>query len=137
MTGLVVDTSAVVAILAGEPETDGLIEQLSRASSRLMSTATLLELSIVMEARLGPAGQSLVERFVRDGEIEIVPVDRGHVDRALEGWRRFGKGRHTAALNYGDCFAYGLSVASGYPVLYVGNDFGLTDVPADDEAPGR
>jgi ribonuclease VapC len=130
MTALVVDTSAVVAILTGGPEADDLIERLGSASSRLMSTATLLELSIVMEARLGPAGQSLVERFVRDGELDIVPVDRDHVDRALEGWRRFGKGRHKAALNYGDCFAYALSVASGSPLLYVGDDFALTDVPA-------
>jgi ribonuclease VapC len=130
VTALVVDTSAAVAILTSEPEAEDLIERLSDAMPRLMSTATLLELSIVMEARLGPSGQGIVERFIRDSEIELVPVSRTHVDRALEGWRHFGKGRHKAALNFGDCFSYALAVAGGHPLLYVGNDFPLTDVPA-------
>ncbi|MGH9209285.1 MAG: type II toxin-antitoxin system VapC family toxin [Acidimicrobiales bacterium] len=134
MTALVVDTSAAVAILTSEPDADHLIERLSSATSLLMSTATLLELSIVMEARLGPASQGIVERFIRDSELELVPVHRSHVDRALEGWRRFGNGRHKAAVNFGDCFSYALSVATGHPLLYVGDDFPLTDVPmADDE----
>jgi ribonuclease VapC len=131
VTTLVVDTSAAVAILTGEPDGDALIDRISRATQLLMSTATLLELSIVMEARLGPAGQGIVERFIRDGEIELIPVERTHVDRALEGWRRFGKGRHKAALTFGDCFAYALSISEGQPLLFVGNDFGLTDVPRD------
>jgi ribonuclease VapC len=135
LTALVVDTSAAVAILTSEPEAGDLIERLSSATSLLMSTATLLELSIVMEARLGPAGQGVVERFIRDSEIELVPVDRHHVDRALEGWRRFGKGRHKAALNFGDCFSYALSIATGKPLLYIGDDFSLTDVPTTDEDP--
>jgi ribonuclease VapC len=129
MSNVVVATSAAVAILTGEPEADDLIQELAEVASRLMSTATLLELSIVLEARLGPSGQGIVERFVRDGEIELVAVDRIHVDRALEGWRRFGKGRHKAALNFGDCFSYALAIASGHPLNFVGNDFSLTDVP--------
>jgi ribonuclease VapC len=128
VTAIVVDTSAAVAILASEPGADDLIGRLSRATDRLMSMATLVELGIVMEARLGPAGQGVVERFVRDSEIELVPVERVHVDRALEGWRRFGKGRHKAALNFGDCFSYALAVASGHPLLFVGDDFSRTDV---------
>ncbi|SRR6266545_1490166 len=135
MTALVVDTSAAVAILTSEPDADELIERLSSATALLMSTATLLELSIVMEARLGPAGQGVVERFIRDSEIDLVAVDRNHVDRALEGWRRFGKGRHKAALNFGDCFSYALSVATGHLLLYVGDDFPLTDVPVNDDGP--
>jgi ribonuclease VapC len=127
-TTLVVDTSAAVAILTGERPAEELIESLDWADARLMSTATLVELGIVMEARLGPAGGGIVERFVRDGDIELVPVDRTHVDRALEGWRRYGKGRHKAALNYGDCFSYALAIAGGHPLLYVGDDFALTDV---------
>jgi len=136
VTALVVDTSAAVAILTGEPDADDLIERISDAMPRLMSTGTLLELSIVMEARLGPAGQGVVERFVRDSEIELVPVERTHVDRALEGWRRFGKGRHKAALNFGDCFSYALAIASGYPLLYIGNDFTHTDILTTTEEPG-
>ncbi len=130
MSQLVVDTSAAVAILNGEPGSEELIDHLDKAESRLMSAATLLELGIVMEARMGPAGAGLVERFVRDGEIHIVSVDRTHVDRAMEGWRRFGKGRHPAALNFGDCFSYALAVATGSPVLCVGEDFPATDIEA-------
>lgn len=128
MTELVVDTSAAVAILNGEPGSGELIDHLDKAESRLMSAATLLELGMVMEARTGPAGAGVVERFVRDGEIHIVSVDRTHVDRALEGWRRFGKGRHIAALNFGDCFSYALAVAAGHPLLCVGEGFPATDL---------
>lgn len=144
-TTLVVDTSAAVAILTAEPWAGDLIEQLAGAEAALMSTATLLELGIVLEARLGPAAPGIVERFLRDAEIEMVPVNRTHVDRALEGWRRFGKGRHKAALNYGDCFSYALAIASGHALLFVGDDFTHTDVlmpaiptvPESPEAEGR
>lgn len=125
-----VDTSAAVAMLASEKRGAALREHLGRAETRLMSAATLLEVGIVMEARLGPAGANIVDRFIRDGGIEIVPLDRTHVDRALEGWRRFGKGRHPAALNLGDCFSYALAAATGHPILCVGDDFAATDLEA-------
>ena len=128
MIPVVVDTSAAVAILTGEPGADELLVQLATADERVMSAGTLLELGIVLEARLGPAGRSVMDRFVRDGGIEIVPVDATHVDRALDGWRRFGKGHHPAALNLGDCFAYALADRVGGAVLCVGDDFAATDV---------
>ena len=128
MTDFVVDTSAVVAMLIDEKGADELREHIAGADSCLMSMATLVELSIVMEARLGPPGASLVERFVRDAAIELVDVDRTQVDRALEGWRSYGKGRHRAALNFGDCFTYALAAAVGHPILCVGNDFVATDL---------
>jgi ribonuclease VapC len=133
---LVVDTSAAVAILTDESSAGELIEQLAGAEARLMSMATLVELGIVMEARIGPAAPGIVERFLRDGEIELVSVNRTHVDRALEGWRRYGRGRHKAALNYGDCFSYALALASGYPPLFVGDDFSRTDVLLPDDPTG-
>ena len=128
MTGVVVDTSAVVAILLGEPEADDLLSILVAAGPRLLSAATLVELGIVLEARLGSAATGIAGRFVRDGEIEVVDLDRVQADRSLEGWRRFGKGRHPAGLNLGDCYAYGLAATTGYPVLCVGSDFARTDV---------
>ena len=128
MTGVVVDTSAAVAILLSEPEAGGLVAALGDGDPRLVSAATLVELGIVLEARLGPAGGGIADRFVREGGIEVVEFDRTQADRALEGWRRFGKGRHPAGLNLGDCFAYGLGVATGCPVLCTGNDFARTDV---------
>lgn len=128
MTGVVVDTSAVVAILGSEAEVDRLIEALDRAEGRFLSAATLVELGIVMEARFGAAGAHAVDRFLRDGEISVVALDRHHVDRALDGWRRYGKGRHVAALNLGDCFAYALAADRGLPVLCTGSDFSQTDL---------
>jgi ribonuclease VapC len=124
----VVDTSAAMAILTDEPAAEALTEHLAHASPRLMSSGTLVELGVVLESRVGPAASGLLDRFLRDGGIDLVPVEREHVDRALEGWRRFGRGRHPAALNLGDLFAYGLAVATGHPVLCTGDDFVQTDV---------
>lgn len=128
MTTIVVDTSAVVAVLGNEPAAGDTIDALDAAEDRLMSAATLVELGIVMEARLGAAGALAVERFLRDGEVTVVPVDRRQADRALDGWRRFGKGRHPAALNLGDCFTYGLAADRDLPVLCTGNHFSQTDL---------
>jgi ribonuclease VapC len=131
---VVVDTSAVVAVLGDEPDSDAVIEIMDAADQRLMSAATLVELGIVMEARLGPAGTLAVERFVRDGEVAIAALDRPQADRALDAWRRFGKGRHAAALNLGDCFTYALAFERALPVLCTGDDFARTDL---DVLPGR
>lgn len=128
MTAVVVDTSAAVAILTGEPGGEELAEAFGTATPRVMSAATLVELGIVLEARLGPAGNGIVERFLRDGAVDVVAVERDHADRAIEGWRRFGKGHHRAGLNLGDCFTYALAVVTGHPVLCMGGDFAATDV---------
>jgi ribonuclease VapC len=134
--GVVVDTSAAVAVLGGEDGAEAIIEVMDRAEHRLMSAATLVELGIVMEARLGAAGALAVERFLRDGEITLVDVDRAQADLALDGWRRFGKGRHPAALNLGDCFTYALAADRGDPVLCTGDDFARTDLDVvPDRAP--
>ncbi len=125
---VVVDTSAAVAVLLGEEGSEILAMELSWADERLMTAPTLVELAIVMEARLGIAGASVVDRFLRDADIDVVVFTRPLVDRSLEGWRRFGKGRHPAALDYGDCFTYALALDRGLPVLCVGNAFALTDV---------
>ena len=127
MSGLVIDTSAAMAILGSEPDGESLLTLLAETDERLISAGTLVELGVVLEARIGPAAGGIIERFLRDAEIELVPVERTHVDRALEGWRRFGRGRHRAALNFGDLFAYALATSAGYPVLCVGEDFAATD----------
>lgn len=128
MTGVVVDTSAAVAILLSEAHAESLLAALDAAEERLMSAATFVELGAVIEAKLRPSGAGITTRFVDEGGIEVVAFDRSQADRALEGWRRFGKGRHPAALNLGDCFTYGLAIAANQPVLCVGDDFAQTDV---------
>ena len=122
-----VDTSAVVAIVSGEPIAAELADALGSAATRIIAAPTVVELGIVLEARYGPAGASIVERFLRDSDLDVIAFSRLHVDRAMEGWRRYGKGRHRAALNLGDCFTYGLAVASNMPILCTGEDFAQTD----------
>jgi ribonuclease VapC len=125
---LVVDTSAAVAIVLGEPGSEELLVRLEAALARLMSAAIRVELGIVIEARLWPAGQDVVDRFLRDAKIDIVPVDADLAARAMSGWRRYGKGRHPAGFNFGDCFTYALAERTGHPVLCTGDDFAATDI---------
>ena len=93
-----------------------------------MPAAIRVELGIVLEARLWPAGQDVVDRFLRDAKIDIVPADADLAARAMSGWRRYGKGHHPAGLNFGDCFTYALAERTGHPVLCTGNDFAATDI---------
>lgn len=125
---VVVDTSAAVAIILGEPGGDELAAYLEGALARLMPTAIRVELGLVIEARLWPSGQDVVDRFLRDAKIDIVSVDAELADRAVSAWRRYGKGRHPAGLNFGDCFTYALAERTGHPVLCTGNDFAATDL---------
>ena len=125
---LVIDTSAAVAVILGEPGGDELAAHLEDAVARLMPAAIRVELGIVIEARLWPAGQDVVDRFLRDARIDIVPVDAELAERAMSGWRRYGKGRHRAGLNFGDCFTYALAEQTGHPVLCIGDDFAATDI---------
>jgi ribonuclease VapC len=123
-----VDTSAAVAIVLGGPGSEELALHLENALTRLMPAAIRVELRIVIEARLWPAGQDVVDRLLRDAKIDIVPVDPDLAARAVSGWRRYGKGHHPAALNFGDCFTYALAERTGHPVLCTGDDFAATDI---------
>ncbi len=128
MSGVVVDPSAAIAILAGEPAGATLIEALDGDGPRLLSAGSLVELGIVLEARFGSIGLGIVERFLRDADIDVVPVDRAQADAAVGAWRRFGRGRHRAGLNLGDCFTYALAEEVGLPILCTGGDFAQTDL---------
>ncbi len=125
---LVVDTSAAVAVILGEPGSEELAAYLENALARLMPAAIRVELGIVIEARLRSVGQDVVDRFLRDAKIDIVSVDADLAARAMSGWRRYGKGRHPAGLNFGDCVTYALAERTGHPVLCTGDDFAATDV---------
>lgn len=126
---VVVDTSAAVAVITGEPGADVLVAHLERTTSRLMSAATRVELGIVIEARYGPVGADHVSRFLRDADITVTQVDAEGAELAVGAWRRYGRGRHPARLNLGDCFSYALADASGFPLLCTGDDFAATDLP--------
>jgi ribonuclease VapC len=125
---VVVDTSAIIAILTGEPERARFIELLADAADPLISAMTLVESAIVMLARVGPPGVKDLDELLAAAAVRIVAVDSTQAILAREGFERFGKGRAPAALNFGDCFAYALARASGQPLLFKGEDFPQTDI---------
>ncbi len=125
---MVIDTSALVAILTDEPERRAFNEAIEAADRRRMSAATLVETSIVVESRYGAAGLHDLDRLVERAGIEIVPLDREQAEEARRAFTLFGKGRHPAALNFGDCFSYALARVLGEPLLCKGDDFPRTDV---------
>lgn len=124
---IVVDTSAIIGVLFDEP---GRVEMERKlmGSPCVMSAATRVELGIVVEARAGAGGSQLLDELLARLEVQIVPVDAGLAHEATVCWRRFGKGRHPAGLNFGDTFSYALARRMGVPLLFVGDDFQQTDV---------
>jgi ribonuclease VapC len=125
---MVIDTSALLALLFNEPEADDIETALDADPVRLMSVASCLESAIVVEARLGAAGGRELDLLIHRAAIELVAVTVEQADVARAAWRRFGRGRHEAALNFGDCFSYALALTSGEPLLFKGGDFTRTDV---------
>lgn len=128
---MVLDASALLAILLDEPERRSFTTAIEAAPRRIISAASLLECALVVEARRGePAGREL-DLLIHRGGVAVVAVDADQVDVARSAWRRYGKGRHPAGLNFGDCFAYALASVTGEPLLFRGDDFAQTDlVPA-------
>lgn len=124
---MVIDTSTLVAIFLGEPERKRFLELILQAGTRLISAASVLETGIVLESKRGEAAGREFDLFVVRTNLLVVSVDAEQIEIARSAWRAFGKGRHPAALNFGDCFTYALAKASGEPVLAKGNDFSLTD----------
>jgi len=111
-----------------EPEAARLAAALEQDTHRIISAATLLEAGLVIEARYGAGGGRELDLLVAKAGLVIEPVTAEQADLAREAWRRFGKGRHTAGLNFGDCFSYALARTSGEPLLFKGDDFSQTDV---------
>ncbi len=125
---MVIDTSALLAIFLSDPERQNFLELIRQDGSRLLSAPNALETAIVLEARRGVVAGREFDLFLHRLSIEIVPVDAAQVEVARAGWRKYGKGRHPAGLNFADCFAYALSKTSGEPLLAKGDDFPKTDV---------
>jgi ribonuclease VapC len=125
---MVFDTSALLAVLMNEPESNAFAVAIEADPVRLLSAANLVETSIVIEARVGEAGGRELDLLLHKAAVEIVPVDGDQAELAREAYRRFGKGRHPAGLNYGDCFAYALAQSTGEPLLCKGDDFTKTDL---------
>ncbi len=133
---MIIDTSALLAILQNEKERHRFNEAIEAAANLRMSTATYVETSIVVESRFGPAGLQDLDRFIETAGIELVAVDTRQAKAARTAYRSYGKGRHPAQLNFGDCFSYALAWVFGEPLLFKGEDFSRTDLisacPEDD-----
>lgn len=125
---MVVDTSALVAIFLGEPERKRFLDHILRAETKLLSAANSLETGIVLEARRGEAAGREFDLFLVRTKIELVPVEAEQTEIARSAWRKYGKGRHPAGLNFGDCFAYALAKFTGHKLLAKGEDFRSTDI---------
>jgi ribonuclease VapC len=127
---VVLDTSALLAILLGEPERDQFIAALAEAADPLISAGTLLESSLVVQSKLGDDGLADLDELLATAGVRCVAVDLAQVHAARAAFARFGKGRDAAGLNYGDCFAYALAKVAQVALLFKGDDFGQTDLVA-------
>ncbi|GAB4133520.1 MAG: type II toxin-antitoxin system VapC family toxin [Acidobacteriota bacterium] len=125
---MILDTSALVAILFGEPDADRYLEAIHSAERCLVSAGTFLELSVVLARQAGPAAPVQCDLFFRRAGISIAPFTAEQAYIARQAFHDYGKGRHPAGLNFGDCFAYGLAKVTGEPLLFKGDDFRKTDV---------
>lgn len=127
---MVIDSSALIAYLNDEPAAERLAAVLIAADSLSLSAASLVEAGIVAGSQRGEAGERQLDLLLDRLRVDIIPVTADHAAIAREAYRRFGKGRHPAGLNFGDCFSYALARALGEPLLFVGDDFSRTDVDA-------
>lgn len=125
---MVIDSSALVAVFLREPEREFFLDMILKADTRRISAVTFVETGIVLEGRRGAVAEHELDRFLERVAIEVVAVDAEYAAAALAAWRKYGKGRHPAGLNLGDCFSYALAHSVGEPLLAKGEDFGRTDL---------
>ncbi len=125
---MIIDTSAVLAVLFGEPDAERFEREIAEAHRCKMSVANFLEAAMVLEGRAGTTGGYELDLFLEKASMELVPVSLEQARAARRAWRRFGKGNHLAGLNFGDCFAYALAEVTQEPLLFKGRDFSQTDI---------
>ena len=125
---MIIDASAVIAVIGREPGHEQIIHRLAGSSRTGIGAPTRLEIGMVLLARFGPRGKTALARFLQENRIDVVPFGDAHVDVALDAFSRFGKGRHPAALNFGDCCSYATATLAREPLLCVGGDFPQTNL---------
>ena len=125
---MIVDASALLAIVFREPGHEAVLERLQRADFVAAATPTLAETGIVLHARLGDASLGMLERMLDEFSVQEIPFGDLHWREAVAAFRRFGRGRHPASLNFGDCLTYAAASLAGSPLLFVGDDFTRTDI---------
>lgn len=126
---MILDSSAIVAITFKEPGYEILLRKLAEARHAGVGLPTLAETAIVLSARLKQDARGILSRFLMEGSISTVPFGDAHFSAAVDAWLRFGRGRHPATLNFGDCLSYATAKLAGEPLLCIGDDFSQTDIP--------
>jgi ribonuclease VapC len=126
---VIIDSSAILAVIGKEPGYERILHALATSQRTRIGAPTRLETGIVMMARFGPRGKTALSRFLQENAITTVAFGEEHAAVALDAYSRFGKGRHPAALNFGDCCAYAIASLAGEPLLCIGDDFARTDLP--------
>ena len=125
---MMVDSSAILAVIGKEPGYERIVHELAASPGTRIGAPTRLESGIVLTARFGPRGKTALARFLQENSIQTVAFDDAHASVALDAYSRFGKGRHPAALNFGDCCTYAVASVAGEPLLCLGDDFAKTDL---------
>jgi ribonuclease VapC len=127
---VIVDSSALVAIVLREPGWEGLVAKLATEEACAVGAPTLAETGLVLTVKIGKKAQMVLSRLLQEADLAIIPFAEEHWRLAVEAYARFGKGRHAAALNYGDCLTYAVARLAEQPLLFVGDDFTKTDIRA-------
>ena len=125
---MIIDSSAILAVIGKEPGYENIVHELAASAGTRIGAPTRLESGIVLTARFGPRGKTVLARFLQENSIQTVAFDDTHATVALDAYSRFGKGRHPAALNFGDCCAYAVASVADEPLLCLGDDFAKTDL---------
>lgn len=125
---MILDTSAIVAVLLREPGWEGILRRIDEAPYCAVGAPTLAEAGVVLSARLAVDARGHLARFLQESGVDVLAFGEEHYVVAVEAWRRFGKTRHPARLNFGDCLSYAMARLAGQPLLFVGDDFAQTDV---------
>ncbi len=127
---MILDSSAIVSVLREELGSERVAARMSSASTLAVGAPTLVETTMALFSKLGRDPRPQLTRFLREMQVEIIPFTDEHYEVAVDAFERFGKGRHPAALNFGDCLTYAVARLSGYPLLFTGDDFAKTDLTA-------
>ncbi len=125
---MILDSSAIIGVMVGEPGHERIQERMAAASILAVGAATMVEVAIVLSNKLGRDPRPQLSRFLREMEVEVIAFTAEHYEVAVDAFERFGKGRHPAALNFGDCLTYSVARLSGMPLLFTGEDFAQTDL---------
>ena len=125
---MIIDSSAILAVIGKEPGYERIVHELAASPRTRIGAPTRLETGIVLMARFGPRGKTPLARFLQENSIETMAFDEAHANTALDAYSRFGKGRHPAALNFGDCCTYAVASVAGESLRCIGDDIARTDL---------